>query len=160
MIGSSRNPELSAKAAETVGLLEFAVELCQTYRDKFANPVQAGFLLASGRAALDVNACMKEAGRRMDEGMQRRMLASYLRHMVLYNRGGGHVVIKHHYMVHMIQKVAARGNPRYYHTYKDESMNGIIARMARTSHRATFSATVLKKYELLMALQPYGVGMF
>ena len=38
------------------------------------------------------------------------------------------------------------GNPKYYHVFLDESVNGKIARMCKTSHRRTWHKRVLSKF--------------
>ena len=42
----------------------------------------------------------------------------------------------------MIQRALHRGNPRLYSTYRDESLNGIIAKIARSAHRRTWSNVI------------------
>ena len=40
-------------------------------------------------------------------------------------------------MLHLIQRMGALGNAKHYMTYKDESWNGVLAKIAATCHRAT-----------------------
>ena len=159
MLGKRTNPELSAKAAETVGLLDFAVELCRDHGHLFPNN-QGELLYASGKAALDFNRIMREAPRVLSRGQQEAMMTTYLRFTALFDRAGGKLTPKFHLMIHLIQQCGVRGNPRFYPTYRDESINGVIAKLARSSHRSTFADTVHAKFGVLQKLQPAGLGMF
>ena len=159
MLGKPHRPELQAKAAETIGLLPFAVELLERYANQFPGN-QGHMLLASGKSALAVNDVIRTSDRVIPSAEQQSMMSWFLRHMSLYAKAGGIVTPKFHYMVHCLQRISRRGNPRFYHTYRDESMNGVIARIAKCSHRLSFALVVLKKYKLLHILQPTGVGMF
>ena len=59
---------------------------------------------------------------------------------------------KHHWMVHCVQQPPTFGNPRFHHTYRDESLNGVIAKIAKTSARSTFAVTVHRKFGILQQL--------
>ena len=53
MIGPRHNPNVSCKAAEALGLLEFSVWILDKYKDKLP-PLECGLLLESGKAAVEV----------------------------------------------------------------------------------------------------------
>ena len=167
MLGKRASPELKAKAAETRGLLDFAVELLEKHAARFhdrhgpKNPKTLHeCLLASGKAAQQVENIINRGDREMNRETQQTLFFHYIRHVNFYTRAGGKLTPKHHLMVHMIQRIGRRGNPRFYATYRDESLNGIIGNIAKTSHRLTFCQTIHNKYELLQKLQPEGLGMF
>ena len=167
MLGKRSNPELKAKAAETRGLLDFAVELLEKHAAKFRdrpgpkNPKTLHeCLLASGKAAQKVEDIIRRGDREMKRETQRELLFHYMRHVNFYSRAGGQLTPKHHLMVHMIQRIGRRGNPRFYATYRDESLNGIIGNIAKYAHRLTFCQTIHFRYALLQELQPFGLGMF
>ena len=139
------NPCLKAKASESRHLLDFAVSLLEEHVDKL-DAVQGPFLLASGRAAQQVNAVIRECPRVMAVADQQRLLNAYLRHCSLYCRAGGVLAPKHHLMIHYIQRISYLGNPRFYSCYQDESLNGVVVKIARSCHRLTFMHSVHNKY--------------
>ena len=158
MLGKEDNPTLSAKANETKNLLEFAVVILERHLAKL-DPLVGNLLLESGRAAMRVNEIIATSPRIMTMDQRQRLMAAYLRHMSLYERAGGQIIPKHHLLIHCFQRTASLGNPKYYHTYKDESLNGVVVKIARSSHRLTFYDTVHRKFNVLRKLDQC-VGMF
>lgn len=49
---------------------------------------------------------------------------------------------KCHFMIHLIQRALFKGNPCKYGTYRDESFNGLIAKIARACHRRTWANVI------------------
>lgn len=156
MLGRPNKPILAAKAAETHGLLDFAVGLLQKYevqlsaisRD-FALTTQ--LLLASGKAAQKFNTLLADNTRDLSAEVIDSMMSSYRHFAVMYDRAGGHLTPKHHIMLHMIQRAGWHGNPRYYMTYRDESLNGVVARIAASCHRRSWDVNVHRKLNHLLA---------
>ena len=60
---------------------------------------------------------------------------------------------KHHALVDLSRQMHRFGNPSWWSTYSDESLNSMIARLARTVHPAHFALTTLKKYFLQRSLK-------
>ena len=149
--------EFKCKAAEAKGLLEFCVYLLSEYSGAFAakgglHGTHAAYLLASGEAAVQFELILHSHGRAMPHAAQNELFAAYIKHASLYQRAGGVMMPKHHLMIHLLMRVARHGNPVYYHTYKDESLNGVIARIARSCHRTSFGMSVHMKFSLLTFL--------
>jgi exonuclease VII small subunit len=134
---------------ETSTLLPFIVELLETHKDKLSQ-VSDDFKLAtellheSGKALLEFDQKLRKHTRKLQESDVEELMGSYLRFASLCERAGGNLVQKHHLMCHCIQKSVYLGNPRYYTTYRSESFNGVVARMARSVHSMLF-------YERFMA---------
>jgi len=145
MLGKESNPNLRAKASETRHLLEFAVGLLEQHQGAL-DPIMARFMLASGRAAMEVNTIIRESDRLMDAGTQQRLLDAYIRHLEMYMRSGGNFVPKHHLFIHCIQRISYLDNPRFYACYHDESLNGVVVKIARSCHRLTFMHSVHEKF--------------
>ena len=158
MLGKRRSPNLGCKAAEGLGLLDFAIESLETHAAKL--PIVAkDLLLGSARAAQRVTQIINESKRVMSPAVQQELLSQHLRHMMLFERAGGALLPKHHLMIHCIQRISMFGNPRYYHTFRDESLNCVIAKSARSCHRRNFAANVHLKWDILQDLKiPYGAG--
>ena len=148
MLGKESNPNIKTKANETLHLLEFAVSLLESHADAL-EPVTQKFLLASGRAAVKVNEIIRTSPRLMSPETQQRLLDEYVRHCAMYVRAGGTLVPKHHIMLHCIQRCGELGNPRFYSCYRDESLNGVLVKIARSAHRLCFMKTVHSKFKVL-----------
>ena len=151
MLGKPKNPVLSAKGAETKGLLLFCVKTLENYMPVFLSIggqalIAAQFLLASGKAAQDFESIMHAHDRNLDRPAQERLHAAFLRHVVLFVRAGGKLRPKHHAVFHMVRKTYYLGNPLCYSTYRDESLNGVIARIARSTHRWSLMRSVHHKF--------------
>ncbi len=156
MLGKRRQPSLSAKAAETHGLLEFCVVLPDIYMPRMRTQDQllcANLLKAAGQEALKFDAVISRNDRNMPEAEKGAMHFSFMRFATLYQRANGHIIPKFHLMLHMICRVAGNGNPRFYSTYKDESLNGVIARIARSCHRRFWEFNVHRKFNFMMHVE-------
>ena len=151
MLGSKGNPNLRAKANESLHLVEFCVQLLETHAASLAQPKQK-FLLESARAAVQVSDIFRTSPRIMSRDTQELLMGAYLRHCVFFQRSGGNIVIKHHLMLHLIQRCIILGNPKYYSCYRDESMNGALVKVARSCHRMTFMVSVHMKWNFMSKL--------
>jgi hypothetical protein len=49
-------------------------------------------------------------------------------------------------MFHVIARIAWTGNPRFAWTYREESLNGVVIKMAKAAHRANFMQTVHNRF--------------
>ena len=49
--------------------------------------------------------------------------------------------------VHLALNAKVKGNPRFYTTYLDESLNQVFIRIAASCHRMTFERRVFAKYK-------------
>ena len=57
-----------------------------------------------------------------------------------------HIVPKHHLFLHLTHGIRHKGNPRFYQTYLDESLNKTICSIAASSHRSTMERRVAAKF--------------
>jgi hypothetical protein len=145
MLGKEVNPAVKAKASESRHLLDFCVKLVEVHQHHLEADV-GRFLLISGKAAQHVNQIIRESPRVMTVADQQRLLDAYLRHCTTFFRAGGLAVPKHHLMIHCIQRISYLGNPRFYSCYHDESLNGVVVKIARSCHRMTFMRSVHNKF--------------
>ena len=83
---------------------------------------------------------------------QQELLDSYLHHVTLFSRCGGRLRPKHHMMFHLIEQCDKIGAPEVRATYRDESLNGVIARIAQSCHRNHFGEVAHAKFAQLQAL--------
>lgn len=157
MLGTVSKPALNAKAKECQGLLAFVVETLESNLDaicqyKPAEGPRARLLLYSGQQALRFDQLLGELPRRIDHGQRHELLAAYMSHVTLFARAGAALKPKAHAMIHMIQRALELGSPRYYHTYRDESLNRVIANIAASSHRMLFATSIFAKFAVMQEL--------
>jgi hypothetical protein len=143
-LGGIKKPCLKAKGGETRGLVKFCTELMQKHKCK-----QKGQLLArSGEALMDFYAVMEEESRCMSFKAKRRLVSAAVNHVSFYKAAGGHLVHKHHGLIHMALSAGRIGNPRCVSTYEDEHENGVVARIGLHVHGSTFAKSVFERLEL------------
>lgn len=145
MLGKEWAPLLIAKTSESRHLLDFCVKMVERHQ-AFLDPDKARLLLMSGRAAMEVNRIMHDSPQIMPEADQERLLNVYIRHCAMYLRAGGVFVPKHHFMIHCIQRFQYLGNPRFYHCYHDESLNGVVVKIVKPCRRMQFMHIVHEKF--------------
>ena len=105
--------------------------------------------LEAGRAAKSFELSIAQADDVVSCKLRQTMFDSYMRFVTLFDRGGGSLKPKHHAILHLVLETASRGNPRLYSTYRNESLNGILARVARSCHRSCWETRVHEKFSVL-----------
>ena len=157
MLGTAAKPVLHAKAKECQGLLDFVVELIDMYLPQIrgANPedaVRAELLLTAGKHALRFEQLISELPRVVSPEQRHTLWSSYLSHVTCFQRAGGDLKPKAHAMSHMLQRTLTLGSPRFYHTYRDESLNRVIANIAARSHRMLFATSIFARFAVMQEL--------
>jgi hypothetical protein len=157
MLGKKRNPSFKGKASETHGLLLFAVGLLEDNMVFFLGakgdiPLRSMFLMHAGHAALHLDGLFQSSERNLNWSSRQQMLDLFLRFSHLYVRGGGQLVPKFHAMIHLLQWAHIHGNPKYYHTYRDESLNGLIAKIGKSCHFRSFQAVSHYKFSIRQSM--------
>jgi hypothetical protein len=161
MLGAQEKPMLHCKAAEARGLLEFVTVILDRYKHQFASgksqlhrdqhKLEGNFLLGAAQAASNFERILQDTKqtRRLDLNAQQQLMFQYHRFVVLFHRiEGTNYMPKTHLMYHLIKQSKMHGHPLYYHTYSSESMNGAIAKIARSCHRTWWAAAVFRKFQI------------
>ena len=105
-------------------------------------------ILEAARAAMKLDVVFSSESRKLPREVQK-ALGFYSRFLSFYSKAGGPLVPKTHFMVHLIQRALFKGNPKKYNAYRDESFNGMIAKIARSCHRRTRSNVIHWKCQSL-----------
>eukprot|EP00959_Pyramimonas_sp_CCMP1952_P474486 9503561-Pyramimonas_sp.AAC.1 len=71
-------------------------------------------------------------------------------HVELAKSANVHLVPKHHMMLHMAGEAQYKGNPKYYATWMDETINRFISNAAASCHRRTLERKSLQKSGMLL----------
>ena len=155
MLGKKKHPKLNVKAAEAKGILEFVVKQLGEDVSKL-EPIEmerGQLLLACGKSALKVDMALRNSGKiELEHSVRQQLLNDYTHHVTLFHRAGGLLKPKHHMMFHLIIDTARLGAPSLHATFRDESLNGVIAGIARSCHRNHFAEAVHFKFSALQVL--------
>ncbi len=155
MLGTADSPSLHAKAAESHGLVQFVHYFFEKHMDSFSTKLtvdlarKGKFILEAARAAMKLDTVFSSESRKLPREEVQKALGFYSRFLSFYSKAGGPLVPKTHFMVHLIQRSLFKGNPKKYSTYRDESFNGMIAKIARSCHRKTWSNVIHWKCQSL-----------
>ena len=114
--------------------------------------LRAKLLLAAGSEALAFNNLLKDNSRQVPRASQEQLLLHYSRFFTLFDRARGNITPKFHLMYHAIQQINEYGNPRYFATYVDEAFNGVIASIARSCSRLTWTDSIFQKLGAIQQL--------
>ena len=130
----------------------FFVEQVHKFRSRLNHAVNANALLIAGRSLVEFTTILDSQPRVISDRAYRdlqRLSEQHLHHAALV---GMEFKPKHHMFRHLVAAIPMKGNPRYYHTYNDESLNRTIASLATSVHRATFERRLFLKLDFLRHL--------
>jgi hypothetical protein len=114
----------------------------------------AKFLLVSGNAAMHFSDILnKHRCRKLETGVCQSLLDAYLRFLSFLERAGCTGTPKCHMNIHMCQRAVFQGNPKSYSTFENEDLNGIVAKVAASCHRASWQVMVHFKLNILTTLE-------
>ena len=139
-------PCLKAKGAESRDLVDFAVDLLHRFEHVLGETGR--LLVEAGESLQDFYSIIDSEQRKLDVASQQELLDSVINHLADYKACGGHMVPKHHCLMHCVLQVCKTGNPKYHSTYVDETENGIIAAVAQSVHRATMEVSIFERIEV------------
>ena len=111
--------------------------------------MRARLWLQAGHAAVEFEDVIERNQSSVPTAEQQCMFDAYVRHVTLFNKGGGALKPKHHILFHMVWQTAVRGNPKMFTTYRLESLNGVLAKVARSCHRACWETRLHQQFAVL-----------
>eukprot|EP00959_Pyramimonas_sp_CCMP1952_P452369 9466468-Pyramimonas_sp.AAC.1 len=151
MIKGKTKPELKTKAAETGILLRWATHYC-TKQDGIDFPCR-DVLGEAGSSLLEYMDILRNNGLNIEWEDCSQLLYLCLRHLTLMEQAGCEHMPKSHMFVHMTQRIPTQGNPRFYSTFLDETLNLGIAQMAAASHKTNWEESIFQRARLLPLVQ-------
>ncbi len=124
MLGTSTQPQLATKAAETSTLVEFYTELMGRYGGQLGQQGEA--LEELGKCLLELRRHYHECPRCISLGQANALVAAGQRAAMLREVAGVPFTPKWQLMQHLACDSYWRGNPQSYATFMDENMNGFF----------------------------------
>lgn len=154
MLGTEDSPSFKGKAAEVHGLVKFVKQMFEKYSSRFAAvsadiKFQSEALLEASKAALKFDEILLSRQCAMTDTDIDMLMQHYLHFATLYERAGGNLTQKFHLMCHGIQNSSYFGNLNLHTTYKSESFNGVLARIAAQCHKRNWYSDLFWRVSLL-----------
>jgi len=155
MIGEkSKVPQMhQCGGAEIKSLLPFCVFLLLKLNGKLPER-QRGLLVRAGEAAQRYFRLVQTPDTAMSPEVVQQMFDCAIVHNKSFGQAGGVMMPKHHAWLHLIKESFWLGNPSKRSAINNESLNGTVAIVGRSVHRATFLISVLLKWGLLQKYAP------
>ena len=150
--GTIYRPCLRAKGAESRTLAFFARDELQCWVHTI-DTTEARLLLGACNNLCSFYNVLERGGRVLTVTEGRELVGHVLNYNTLFSRSGRTLAPKNHLWLHLAQQAARNGNPKFFSTYPDESLNGIIAKICRTAHPNTLAIMVFKKWRALCLVQ-------
>ena len=144
--GKPTTQALHTKAAETKGLVSFALEMLRQKQSRLPG-ADTGFLLAAGEALQEYFNLMADAPRNVPPATLQKMHDAVKRHLLLSRRAGVPMRPKHHLMIHLVARTAKHGNPSYYATFTDEGVNRLLKKVGAAAHRSVWEVRCLIHFD-------------
>ena len=146
-LGSLDTPCLKAKGAQSRAFVKFAVDTLKAHAE--ALDTTGKLLLQAGLALFEYYDILQAEHRKMPFAAHNHLLTCAKNHLACYQAAGGHMVPKHHMMLHLTLSSKISGNPAYFSTYEDEHENGIVAKMCLAAHGLTFHMSTFERLVVL-----------
>ena len=144
VIGKHDDPQLSCKAAASGDLLRFAMTMVRQHRDSITT---GEHLFVAGQALEQYLTITRHAGAQLEPQEQRALIEGCLRFRRAAPLCGCRFRPKHHLYVHLVYSAQVFGNPRVWtSTWVDESMNSMLACVAKSAHAWTWSRRILSSF--------------
>lgn len=163
MLGDKTTPAMHhCSGAATRSLLPFVVHMFRKFET--ALPTNATpFWIASGEALSNYFTLQAAHERKVPDISVKLMMECALRHNTLIKRCFPDFLTsvhtpKHHQWLHAIEDAHFQGNPSKHSTYRNESLNGTLARISRSVHRSTYAISVHEKFDVLCKYAPHKMG--
>ena len=142
---------LKAKGAETWGVLLFVVDTLRKYASRLDETAGPKFL-AAGQHLIDLVHTMRAEPYRMSTNGIQRMFNSVKAYTRLTEDLVPYIP-KNHMLFHMICKAHEQGNPKFYSSFEDESLNKLLKTTCRYCSQAQFERGVLHRMRYMLDKQ-------
>lgn len=138
---------LSTKAAETKGLVPFVLEQLRQRRASIPEP-EVAYMIDAGAALQRYFDLLHQSPRNVPEKNLREMFVTVKRHIELSEKAGVPLKPKHHLMLHLVTRTRRHGNPGYYSTFEDESINRVVKKIGQAAHRSVWEARMFAHFRM------------
>ena len=146
--------KLNTKGAESWGFLLFLVDCMKGKRDRLGP--EAGQLMEAGDALIALIELINSCGPRV-EAAQIDQAFFYWKKCCLLTEGCEELLQpKRHLILHLLDQLCEKGNPRAYANWLDEGLNRLLRSACRQLSQDSFEAVLLINMEELLKSAPTG----
>ena len=145
MIGKQSAPCLSTKAAETKTLIFFLVSELEKYRGQIESH-KTRALITVGKSMISLFDTLDSSKRKMTARQIQTAYDCIKKMNALWDTADIHRTPKLHLTFHMIERAQTEGNPNFYSTYLDESLNRTLRDIARVAHRRVWEMRMFDSF--------------
>ena len=150
MLGTRAEPCLKTKTAETFSLSLFMLYVLSVYKHRNNSNWQR--LLQAGQHLMDILLIWKRSNWVMTSEDRVSAMRHYVQHVGLMVPFEVYIP-KHHVIFHLLHRSNYFGNPSYYATWHDESLNQLLKASCKNASVVCWEATVLLKMSELLRME-------
>ena len=152
MLGSERLPSFSGKAAETGVLVRWATQYIREHAARVRE--HGGHMALAGPPLVRYMDLLRTSPQTPTDETCREFCKCFREHVHHLAAAGARYLPKHHAWGHMTYRIRAKGNPKYYSTFMDETLNAVISAIAQCSHRRTWTERIFQRLHLQAIYRP------
>jgi hypothetical protein len=141
-LGSRSDQKLKAKGAETWGLLLFLLDLLDQVQERIPDRHRAKRLLRAGRALETLYVSWRDAPMRPSATDQAKAWHAYNIFIHATESESECELPKRHILVHVLERMADLGNPRFYANWMDETLNKHLKNACRLVSQVNFERSL------------------
>ena len=145
-VGENSARNLSTKAAETKHLLPFCLEMLVKYQARLPAALAAQYK-GIGEAMQGLVVVMQREGFATAPPAIQSMYDELNRMFRLWLAVELSVKLKLHLLMHLCDRAPFQGNPAFYATWADETLNKVLASLGRQAHRSVWECRILCYFE-------------
>ena len=146
MMGKNTARNLSTKAAETKCLVPLYMEILAKYSANHPADLYWHYR-GIGESIQGLDATMKDEGFIMVPAAVQAMFDHTTCMLRLWVSSGLDAKPKLRLLMHMCDRCVSQGNPAYYATGADETLNKILVSLGRAAHRSVWECRILTYFE-------------
>jgi len=146
--GTDGHGTLHAKAAETKGLVPFALSLVAKFEGRLV-PLDFRLMRGSGAALQEYIQLLDSSPRVVPRPTIQKMYDAAKRHIVLCRQMGVRLRPKHHLFLHLVARTSTCGNPNSYSTFEDESINRVLKNVGEGANLKVWHTRILLNFKEL-----------
>ena len=150
MLGTATHQKLKLKAGETWGLSLYLLHVLNVHPARIEDQHR---LLEAGRCLEELVQVFNACGSGMSAGHIQTAFDKFLRHMTLTESDDELLIPKRHMVLHMLRDIPWLGNPKYYASWEDASLNKTLQKCCGRISQVTSEASILVSMRKVLAAQ-------
>ena len=103
-------------------------------------------MIRAGQGLCDVIDVLDSSPRKMERFQVQRLYDSVKAMLAGWTAADIEFKPKMHLLFHLVERARTHGNPRFYGTFLDESLNCTLRDIARSAHRLTWEARIFSRF--------------